>query len=162
MLDLNKTTKRYAPSWRSNEWYASPPPNIPCYGKIPQIPTLYFKENNSTNLDLFLVVRRRKWKRMRRLKFYSEDTPNIPIEEVILKMKGPQGVTLKDRKWHFKTYPRCFIGSEAVEWMMVTYKLTRRQGLMILIEAKSDLISNSNSFFFPFCFSCSIGTKIVE
>lgn len=88
------------------------------------------------------------------MKFFSENTSNISVnnnfknfdifflsfskkknhkkeEEVIFKMQGPQGVQLLDRKKGWKTYNRCFVGSEAVQWLMVTFKLTRLQAIQL-------------------------------
>jgi len=45
--------------------------------------------------------------------------PEKQLQEIVMKMMNPQtGVEVKDRKMHLKTFPSCFVGSEAVEWMV--------------------------------------------
>lgn len=46
-------------------------------------------------------------------------------------MQSPQGVQISDRKKGWRTYSRCFVGSEAVQWLMVSYKLTRLQAVQL-------------------------------
>eukprot|EP01122_Echinamoeba_exundans_P004856 TRINITY_DN15073_c0_g1_i1.p1 TRINITY_DN15073_c0_g1~~TRINITY_DN15073_c0_g1_i1.p1 ORF type:complete len:1225 (-),score=224.48 TRINITY_DN15073_c0_g1_i1:118-3792(-) len=53
----------------------------------------------------------------------SESSPNSPLwvdssgdEELIAAFR--KGVEVKDRKYHLKTYPQCFIGTEAVDWLV--------------------------------------------
>ena len=38
--------------------------------------------------------------------------PNKEVETHVLltKVAGPQGIEVKDRKWHLKTYKECFVG----------------------------------------------------
>jgi serine/threonine protein kinase len=51
----------------------------------------------------------------------------VDIEELVAEMASPStGVTIKDRKWRLKTYPKCFVGSEAVDWLMEKLKLSDR------------------------------------
>ncbi|WAS04941.1 DEP domain-containing protein [Gloeomargaritales cyanobacterium VI4D9] len=39
------------------------------------------------------------------------------------------GVEIKDRRYQFQAYPQSFVGSEAVEWLMRTQGLTRKQAM---------------------------------
>jgi hypothetical protein len=40
------------------------------------------------------------------------------ISSIIARVKDPvTGFVLKDRTYHLKTYPKCFVGSEAVDWI---------------------------------------------
>jgi hypothetical protein len=53
----------------------------------------------------------------------SDSIPNSPLwvdssgdEELIAAFR--KGVEVKDRKYHLKSYPQCFIGTEAVDWLV--------------------------------------------
>ena len=39
--------------------------------------------------------------------------------------KGIDGVEVKDRRFHFKLYPQCFVGAEAVDWLIATQQVAR-------------------------------------
>ena len=39
-------------------------------------------------------------------------------------MRGEDGIEIKDRKYNFLNYPKCFVGSEAVRWMQKQYLLS--------------------------------------
>jgi hypothetical protein len=48
------------------------------------------------------------------------------IENIITQIKRPDvGFELKDRKYHMRTYTRCFIGNEAVTWFQKNFKFDR-------------------------------------
>ncbi|KAJ3078959.1 vacuolar membrane-associated protein iml1, partial [Quaeritorhiza haematococci] len=38
--------------------------------------------------------------------------------QIAAAMQSPTGVTIKDRRWHFRLYQRVFLGNECVEWMI--------------------------------------------
>eukprot|EP01087_Luapelamoeba_hula_P008390 TRINITY_DN2095_c1_g1_i2.p1 TRINITY_DN2095_c1_g1~~TRINITY_DN2095_c1_g1_i2.p1 ORF type:complete len:527 (+),score=89.72 TRINITY_DN2095_c1_g1_i2:103-1683(+) len=43
----------------------------------------------------------------------------IDLEDFVAEMAHPiTGISIKDRKWHFKTYKQCFVGAEAVDWIV--------------------------------------------
>jgi hypothetical protein len=43
-------------------------------------------------------------------------------------MKDPaNGVEVKDRKYHNKTYEKCFVGSEAVDWLQKHLGISRSE-----------------------------------
>ena len=48
------------------------------------------------------------------------DTYTAPeeLEKIVALMRGENGLSIKDRRHMFKTYPKCFIGKEAVQWLM--------------------------------------------
>ncbi|APB32717.1 Putative DEP domain-containing mTOR-interacting protein [Gloeomargarita lithophora Alchichica-D10] len=41
------------------------------------------------------------------------------------------GIEAKDRRYQFQTYPQAFVGSEALEWLMRTQGLNRKQALAL-------------------------------
>ena len=68
--------------------------------------------------------------------------PNHPIPDFQriydLMRSTEDGITLADRRWGLTTYQKCFIGSEAVKWMMSTLEFDRQKAVSTgqrLIEA---------------------------
>jgi len=60
-----------------------------------------------------------------RAKTSSEDKELL--DNLLKDMKDPtKGVEVKDRKYHLKTYPQCFVGSEAVDWLVKHASLKHR------------------------------------
>lgn len=58
-----------------------------------------------------------------------EENPDYPIpnfEEVYARMRNSEtGFIVSDRRWRLMSYPKCFVGSEAVDWMMNSLSLDR-------------------------------------
>ncbi len=52
------------------------------------------------------------------------------IVQLIQQMQGEKGVVVKDRRYGLKTYTDCFIGSEALLWLMAYLKATREEALL--------------------------------
>ncbi len=46
-------------------------------------------------------------------------------------MRGQNGIEIKNRWYSLKLYPKCFIGSEAVEWFIKTQQVTREESIQI-------------------------------
>lgn len=45
----------------------------------------------------------------------------VELEEITVKLRNlGSGIVIKDRRYRLKLYPKCFIGSEAVKWMITT------------------------------------------
>jgi small-conductance mechanosensitive channel len=53
------------------------------------------------------------------------------VDELVRRMRGPGGVTVEDRRHLFTTYPRAFVGSEAVGWLCTHAGLTRGEALLV-------------------------------
>ncbi len=54
-------------------------------------------------------------------------------------MRGLDGIKIENRQYRFKTYPLCFIGNEAVDWMRKRYNYSVAEAIKIgqnLIEEK--------------------------
>lgn len=50
------------------------------------------------------------------------------MEELVLLLRQPgSGLPIMNRKWHFKTYPNCLVGSELVDWLMCHLPLRSRK-----------------------------------
>jgi small-conductance mechanosensitive channel len=65
-----------------------------------------------------------------------DDRPRIAwsdaeLAALVERMRGPQGVAIQDRRHLLKTYPRTFIGSEAVAWLRRHANLTRCEALAV-------------------------------
>lgn len=61
------------------------------------------------------------------------------INLVINRMRGINGIEIKNRWYHTRLYRKCFIGSEVIEWLTSNFKLSRKEALelgQILIRAK--------------------------
>ncbi len=61
----------------------------------------------------------------------------VDLEALVTAMREPGGLEIKDRRDHLNFYPACFIGSEAVEWLVQTQNCTREEAIQlgqILIE----------------------------
>jgi Protein of unknown function, DUF547/Domain found in Dishevelled, Egl-10, and Pleckstrin (DEP) len=56
----------------------------------------------------------------------GSDYPIPNFDEVYARMRHPDtGFRVADRRWRLLSYPKCFVGSEAVEWMMGELSLDR-------------------------------------
>ncbi len=55
----------------------------------------------------------------------------IDIERLTEQMRGPGGVVIQDRRYRLNVYPRCFVGTETVDWLMQTQKATREEAIRL-------------------------------
>ncbi|WP_330202277.1 hypothetical protein [Cyanobacterium sp. Dongsha4] len=53
------------------------------------------------------------------------------ICQLVNDMRGLEGVEIKNRNYRLKTYPLCFIGSEAVNWMEKKYDISKAEALKL-------------------------------
>jgi hypothetical protein len=64
-------------------------------------------------------------------------SPNI--RNLVNQMRAENGIEIKDRRYHLKTYSKCFIGSQAVKWLIRTLEIPKSEVLKLgqnLIEQK--------------------------
>lgn len=47
----------------------------------------------------------------------------LRLQDVIFAARGREGFRVKDRSFRGKSFPRCFVGAEAVGWLQETFKL---------------------------------------
>lgn len=52
-------------------------------------------------------------------------------EAISTAMGGENGVSIKDRRFHFKLFKNVFLGSEAVEWLMINERATREEAILM-------------------------------
>ena len=63
----------------------------------------------------------------------------IDLDMLATRMRGPDGVEICDRQYSLNTYSSCFVGSEAVIWLVQHLKLSKPQAMQLgqqLVEAK--------------------------
>lgn len=60
---------------------------------------------------------------------FKEGLSSVDIEALITAMRGSGGIEIKDRRYRLNLYPDCFVGAEAVEWMMQTQSCTREEAI---------------------------------
>ncbi len=63
----------------------------------------------------------------------------LDIDPLVARMRGADGLAIADRHHLFRTYPRCFIGAEAVEWLMRRADLSRAEAIQLgqrLVESR--------------------------
>ena len=63
----------------------------------------------------------------------------INLEELVAQMRSVGGIKIKDRRHNLKVYSQCFIGSDAVKWIVENLKLSSQQAVRLgqrLIDEK--------------------------
>ena len=63
----------------------------------------------------------------------------IDLGSLVKKMREPNGLEIKDRRFRLQVYVDCFVGSEAVDWMTQTQNLTRLEAValgQLLVDRK--------------------------
>jgi len=55
----------------------------------------------------------------------------ISIRQLALKMRSEEGVEIKTRRYKLKLFKRCFLGSEAVDWIIAKTKISREDAVII-------------------------------
>ena len=53
------------------------------------------------------------------------DIDTLDAKDAATRMRGAGGVEVATRRYLLKSYPKCFIGTEAVDWIAATYRLSR-------------------------------------
>ncbi|MEM9163425.1 MAG: mechanosensitive ion channel domain-containing protein [Cyanobacteria bacterium P01_F01_bin.4] len=53
------------------------------------------------------------------------------LDRLVEQMRGPEGLTIQDRRFRLTVYQKCFVGSEAVTWMVKTQKATREAAVRL-------------------------------
>jgi potassium efflux system protein len=55
----------------------------------------------------------------------------LDVDALAARMRASDGIAIADRRHLFNTYPRCFVGAEAVEWLMRREDLSRGDALQL-------------------------------
>jgi hypothetical protein len=61
----------------------------------------------------------------------------VDLEDLAEKMRGPEGVDCRKRRYHLRAYPDCFVGSEAVTWIARACNVSRE----IALQAGQELLA---------------------
>ncbi len=59
------------------------------------------------------------------------------LKRLVKKMRSPGGINIQDRRYRLNIYPACFVGSEAVNWLVEHQNYTREEAIelgQILLE----------------------------
>jgi len=57
--------------------------------------------------------------------------PVLDIDSLVARMRGPDGLAIEDRRHLLSVYPKCFLGSEAVQWLMRAGDLSREAAIRL-------------------------------
>lgn len=66
-------------------------------------------------------------------------TNNLDLNKIVVKMKGEKGLNIKTRRYKLKLYHHCFLGNEAVDWLVEHFKISRTSAVSLgqkLIDKK--------------------------
>jgi small-conductance mechanosensitive channel len=55
----------------------------------------------------------------------------LDLEQLAARMRGADGVAIADRRHLLSLYPRCFVGADAVDWLMRTEDLARDEAIRL-------------------------------
>jgi hypothetical protein len=91
---------------------------------------------------------------------------------IIAMLNKEKGVPLKDRKQLLKTYPKSFVGSEMVDWLVSgSYATSRKEAAILALElqglglfthvAQTEKPFIDGTFFYKFTFEVHL-TKTVD
>ena len=56
---------------------------------------------------------------------------DIDLEQLATEMRAPGGVSIQDRRYRLSTYPKSFVGSEAVAWIARNQDITRESAVRL-------------------------------
>lgn len=109
-----------------------------------KIPTLLIKEKNSVGIwlqnkaykkeNIIEVSGREQSEDRASAKGGGQPTADlgrISVRQVAAQMRSPEGVEIKTRRYKLKLYQRCFLGNEAVDWIVETIKVSRADAVKI-------------------------------
>ncbi|AOY84568.2 MULTISPECIES: mechanosensitive ion channel domain-containing protein [Moorena] len=61
----------------------------------------------------------------------QEDMVTLDIETLVEEMRQPGGLEIKDRRYRLNSYGCCFVGSEAVDWLVKRCNSTREDAVTV-------------------------------
>ncbi|NEQ47131.1 MAG: mechanosensitive ion channel [Leptolyngbya sp. SIOISBB] len=68
---------------------------------------------------------------------HTDAPADIEIQELVAQMRGRNGLDIRDRRFGLHVYTRCFVGSEAVQWLMQQQLASREEAIklgQVLVE----------------------------
>jgi MarR-like DNA-binding transcriptional regulator SgrR of sgrS sRNA len=61
----------------------------------------------------------------------TQDNKNLSVKQLAEKMRAENGVTIKTRRYKLKFYHRCFLGNEAVDWIVAQTNFSRDRAIQL-------------------------------
>ena len=61
----------------------------------------------------------------------QESLSEADVQRLVAEMRGPNGLDRRDRRHRLRLFEQCFVGNEAVTWLVRTQKTTRDQAVAI-------------------------------
>ncbi|NJN20130.1 MAG: hypothetical protein HC812_01620 [Leptolyngbya sp. RL_3_1] len=55
----------------------------------------------------------------------------VNLQQLAAAMGGTEGVAIKNRQFRLKTYSNCFVGSEAVDWLVAYLRVSREEAVRV-------------------------------
>lgn len=49
-------------------------------------------------------------------------TTNVDLHKLAADLQSDQGIPMRDRRWHFKLHPNCFVGSDFTSWLLLKFR----------------------------------------
>ena len=114
---------------------------------------MYLLLEDTTGLTVWIEASNLK---LSQQQFVLDIVNTLSIKEVVARMRSKQGISIKDRRYRLVSYPQCFVGSEAADWMIQNLNLSTEQAIRLgqrLIDEKfihhvTDEHPFINDFFF--------------
>ncbi|AFY70306.1 pleckstrin/ G-protein interacting- domain protein [Thalassoporum mexicanum PCC 7367] len=72
-------------------------------------------------------------------KLASDRIAQINLEQLVARMRNVGGLKIQDRRFRLTNYPRCFVGSEATQWIMDRLEIPEAEAVRLgqrLIDEK--------------------------
>lgn len=124
--DLDNAIKYYREKYLDNE-------------ERRQIQSLILQEKNEISLwrqdDKLKLARVRNSQQSQA----DREQKSTELQSIVAKMRSKGGLDIKARPYKLKLYHRCFVGNEAVSWMVENLKISREEAIVLgqkLIDKK--------------------------
>ncbi len=109
-----------------------------------QVATLMLKEPDSVSIwlqdDRYKPINAPQKSSKTSLASPSADSAStLKIRDLVARMREKDGLKIKTRRYKLKLYHRCFLGNEAIDWLVENLNLTRAKAIKIgqkLIDKK--------------------------
>ncbi len=101
-----------------------------------QIPTLVIKESDT--VSIWIQDNRYKPVPGSAISYKTPANPtveesgsNLRLRDLVARMRGKDGFKIKTRRHKLKLYKRCFLGNEAVDWIVANMRVDRSKAIKI-------------------------------
>ena len=61
----------------------------------------------------------------------TDNNLSLKLQDLVAKMRGKNGLKIKTRRHKLKLYHRCFLGNEAIDWMVENLKIDRAKAIKL-------------------------------